>query len=1204
MHPSITDPFTDHTPWHNGGNNSCPCHGDHENIHRLLADGTEEKDPAGLWQIIYTSAVLVGMLIALFSDRVGADGVMITALTLFMAAEIITVKEGLAGFSNEGLLTVIALFVVAHGISVTGALDWYMGKLLGRPSTIAGAQLRLMIPVAIVSAFLNNTPVVAVMIPIVLRWGKNIGVSPQQLLIPLSFATILGGTCTLIGTSTNLVVVGLLEKRYPDDPSLNIGLFDLAEFGVPLAIIGITYILVASPWLLAGGSRRKGGADILLQDADKLLLGARVTQWSPAAGRSVKRSGLRDDGAIFLVSVYRTTTGNVHRAVGQDFVLNVGDVLYFTGLVEAFGHFCEEHALEMVTNETTEVLLLQEAALAASKVGDGSENEGVIPTFSKRFTRYDDKFMKLPSVAEGNEEDALEIDLPEEIGLTAASLMESDETDRMRTINQLTDEIRGSTRKEGKPQPRRRSASMRTANDPAQIVVTTDRNDNHRLVLVGINARDRAGLLLDISKGLLRLNLQLHHTEAAVVGERSLSIWRCEVMESDLTDLEEMWSVLSALLEAEGGIEAVKKRGLRVIRAVVTPCSELIGKSASEVNFRQTYKAAIVAIQKVSDQNSSSSTLSSMKIEAGDVLVLQASDNSPLLEEPPAGFYDRLSSTTNSSSSKRLSALNLGKLVSRFSASDTELKSKSSSEDSDEVYSSGEGEDDVVGDVEANDTNDSIAKGVWRDLQVIFATDSSKATANSTGHQREFLTAMQVAKDSGLARKTVAQAGLTKLPGVVLVSIERPTITSSNAFGDDNKNRPRLFSRAAILDQDGSAAVSFDEASACESTEQTLVTLTPEEPLAVGDILWFSGSAPSVGDLRKIPGLRSFDNDQVKKMNEKVFDRRLVQAVIARKGPLVGKSVREARFRTKYGAAVIAVHREGHRVHDHPGQIKLQAGDVLLLEAGPTFIEKNAENDRSFALLAEVENSAPPRLGKLIPAIVLTVAMLAVYTADVASLLVCALVASVLMVMTGIMSEQEARDAVNWEVYVTIACAFGIGTALVNSGLAGALANFMVQIGEGVGIGDAGLYGAVYFATFLISSILTNNAAAALVFPVAMEAAEQSGADPLLMSYTLMLGASASFMSPFGYQTNLMIYGPGGYTFKDFLYIGGPMQILLWVCSVALLSGSALQSWASWLICFAVFVLVASFRLTNGNFGRLMIGRLKSTVPAPARNPK
>jgi len=161
---------------------------------------------------------------------------MLTTLTAFMAAEIISVEEGVEGFANQGLLTVLVLFVVAEGIAKTGALDWYMGKMLGNPKTSASAQLRLMAPVALVSAFLNNTPIVVVMIPIVQKWARQIRVPVQQLLIPLSFASILGGTCTLIGTSTNLVVVGLLDERYPNDSELDIGLFDLAEFGIPVAM--------------------------------------------------------------------------------------------------------------------------------------------------------------------------------------------------------------------------------------------------------------------------------------------------------------------------------------------------------------------------------------------------------------------------------------------------------------------------------------------------------------------------------------------------------------------------------------------------------------------------------------------------------------------------------------------------------------------------------------------------------------------------------------------------------------------------------------------------------------------------------------------------------------------------------------------------------------------------------------------------------
>lgn len=208
-----------------------------------------------------------------------------------------------------------------------------------------------------------------------------------------------------------------------------------------------------------------------------------------------------------------------------------------------------------------------------------------------------------------------------------------------------------------------------------------------------------------------------------------------------------------------------------------------------------------------------------------------------------------------------------------------------------------------------------------------------------------------------------------------------------------------------------------------------------------------------MGGLRKIPGLKSYESGEVSKINEKVFDRRLVQAVIARQSPLVGKTVKETRFRTRYGAAVIAVHREGKRILDHPGKIKLQAGDVLLLEAGSTFIGKSAENERSFALLSEVKDSAPPRLGQLIPALVITFVMLLVVTIGLVKLLISALFASILMVMMGILSEQEARDAINWDVYVTIAAAFGIGTALVNSGVAGAVAGALVQLAGVLGMG-------------------------------------------------------------------------------------------------------------------------------------------------------
>lgn len=513
--------------------------------------------------------VLAFMFVALISDRVGADMVMMTSLTLCMASGIISVEEGLEGFSNEGLLTVLVLFVVAAGIGHTGALDWYMGRLLGRPKNTTDGQLRLMLPVAIVSAFLNNTPVVAVMIPIVQRWGQNVGISHQQLLVPLSFSSILGGTCTLIGTSTNLVVVGLLNDRYPDNTDINIGLFDLGKYGVPIALIGMSYILIASPFLLPGGSASsssEGSETVNAMAQSDILLGARLTRWSTAAGRSVKRSGLRDTGGIFLVSVLRAATGNMHRAVGQDFVLNVGDILYFTGLVEEFGDFCHEHGLELIT---TEVDVATTTKNGRSSNGHHNAVDGLTNGDADAASPLNDESVALPTILQQSEELAPigEDDEGENgeddawrLGETGQSLMQYEDEARLRSINKITDMIRGtyepamvdmhqldSRRNKGRRR-RKTVSSLFEEYDPTKIIIVKDSNIRYGdkpMVMIAVNCRDRPGLLLDISRGLLRLSLQLHHSEAAVIGFRSLSVWRCEALEDAVADIQEMWSVLN-----------------------------------------------------------------------------------------------------------------------------------------------------------------------------------------------------------------------------------------------------------------------------------------------------------------------------------------------------------------------------------------------------------------------------------------------------------------------------------------------------------------------------------------------------------------------------------------------------------------------------------------------------------------------------------
>lgn len=1155
------------------------------------ADGAPPPPPSQggeTWEMVYVGVVLLFMFATLLSDRIGADLVMLAALTACMASNVISIEEGLSGFSNEGVLTVLVLFVVAAGIQLTGGLDWYMSKLLGRPVNAAGAQLRLMIPIAIISAFLNNTPVVVIMIPICQKWGKNVGISPSQLLVPLSFASIMGGTCTLIGTSTNLVVAGLLAEAYPDDPGMRVGLFDLGEFGIPIAMVGMAYILVASPYLLPGGKRR-GDTTLPEDDDGTILLGARLTRWSPAAGRTVKRSGLRDTGGVYLVSVYRARSGNIHRAVGKDFVLNVDDILYFTGMVDGFGKFCEDHGLEVVTNEVIEATRHPGEVPGENDEVNGDNGAAPVPDEDSQERADRPTVVRFASVAtiaddgvafggEGDkamgDDDDVEMPPPpqrppstiETRSISRRSLFFNEEMEKTQAINRLTDMIRGYNPSEpfaiddgevsGVPSESR-------LDGPAKVVVSVDSQGLEDVVIVGINVSDRPGLLLDISRGLHTLGLELHHTEAAVVRGRSISIWRCAMIDEDAKpDSAEMQAVLCSLLQNDGGAGAAKQGGLSVIRAVVTEHSRLCGKSLEEVNFRERYGAAIIAVRK--NDKSEVDLLTEVSFAPGDILVLQASEESPLLIRPPSDFYAK--SESNTAGYTKYFAKAVGGL--RLSTSWTDLKGKDVVELAD---------DDITGNA------DTRSKEVWSDVHVLFHEKDDKEITQGDGSNtsREFLAAVKVSSKSEHIDKTVAQAGLDKQAGLFLVSVERPVFDrrlSNVSFRMSSVTG--YFSPLAAGRGSHSQGGSVGGSVASGSMPMTPIPVPPEGHLKEGDILWFAGPATAIADLRKIPGLVSLENEELKQINEKVHERRLVQAVVARKGPLVGKTAAEVGFRTRYGAAVIAVHRDGTRVQDLPGTIKLQAGDVLLLEAGPTFISRNADNQHSFALISEVKDSKPPRLNKLIPALLLVLAMLIIVAIgpalfpdqNMSSLLVCGLVTSVIMVGLGILSQQECRDAVNWDVYVTIACAFGIGKAMENSGLAALIADGLVKVGYAIGIGYAGLYGAVYLATFLISNIVTNNAAAALMFPIAISAAEQTGADSLLMSYNIMLAASASFMSPYGYTTNLLIYGPGGYKVKDFVYMGTPMQLILWILTTAILSNTTVPWWVSWLWTTGVFI--------------------------------
>ena len=203
------------------------------------------------WHAWVTMGIVIAVFIVLICTRLPSDYVFLGGLGILFVSGILDPLEALSGFSSQGVVTVAVLYVVVAGLKDTGGLAWISRHVLGRPKTYRAAQLRLMLPVCGLSAFLNNTPVVALFIPVVTEWCRRIRLQPSRLLIPLSYASIFGGVCTLIGTSTNLVVNGMVQSRYHSD---GLHMFEITKIGVPLAAVGVLFVLVMS-WLLPS---RKG----------------------------------------------------------------------------------------------------------------------------------------------------------------------------------------------------------------------------------------------------------------------------------------------------------------------------------------------------------------------------------------------------------------------------------------------------------------------------------------------------------------------------------------------------------------------------------------------------------------------------------------------------------------------------------------------------------------------------------------------------------------------------------------------------------------------------------------------------------------------------------------------------------------------------------------------------------------------------------
>jgi di/tricarboxylate transporter len=334
-----------------------------------------------------------------------------------------------------------------------------------------------------------------------------------------------------------------------------------------------------------------------------------------------------------------------------------------------------------------------------------------------------------------------------------------------------------------------------------------------------------------------------------------------------------------------------------------------------------------------------------------------------------------------------------------------------------------------------------------------------------------------------------------------------------------------------------------------------IAAVAPTERLQAGDRLVFVGVLDSVVELQKIRGLRPA-TDQVFKLDDPRSERVLVEAVVSPSCPLVGRTIREGQFRSTYGAVVIAVARDGERLQIKIGDIVLQPGDTLLVEAGQAFIDRQRTN-RHFYLVSEVTGSTPPRHDKAWIACTVLAAMVLAAALELVPMVAAALVAAGAVVGLRCISSTEARRSIEWESLLLIAASFGLARAIEKTGLAEMVAHSTIAAG---GDNPYVVLAALYLVTMLFTELMSNNAAAVLTFPIAWQTAADLGVNPMPFVMAVTVAASCGFATPMGYQTNLMIYGPGGYKFSDYMRFGGPLNLLVMALTVAL----APLIWSFW----------------------------------------
>jgi len=391
---------------------------------------------------------------------------------------------------------------------------------------------------------------------------------------------------------------------------------------------------------------------------------------------------------------------------------------------------------------------------------------------------------------------------------------------------------------------------------------------------------------------------------------------------------------------------------------------------------------------------------------------------------------------------------------------------------------------------------------------VLFANkllpDNRDIKEDLTEKPREYIVEVRICSGSDYHNKTIASVNLRNLKGLFLVEIIR--------------------------------------------NDQTISPVAPHDILLEGDLLIFAGNTETIADMVE-------DNSNIQPSQLGMFARRskteVVEVFITPNSDLISKSVKESNFRARFDAAILAVHRNGEKLSGKIGDVKLNAGDLLLLVTGDDF--KSRINDSSEFFVVDNVRSIEkmPRYQSILLILGLVSSVL-LASLKIVPLFTCLLVFLIALLLFRVASPKDLYKGLNFNLIFIIALSLALGMAMIKTNIAYVLSHALLEVIQPYGI--IILLASIFIITNLLASIITNIGAVAIIFPISLSLAEQLGADPKPFVLLVAFASAASFITPIGYQTNLMVYGPGGYKFKDFLRIGWPLSILFMIVTVVILT--------------------------------------------------